>query len=93
MIWDHGQGSIVLEIFARIFKIWAQVAISWLLLTIAFGWTVTFRYMEETDVYVVTAVFVAIVHLFITGLTFIDDDEYHKYHDFGGIQGFVLIVI
>ena len=32
-------------------------------------------------------------HLLIAALTFIDDAESHKFHDFGGLQGFVLVMI
>lgn len=65
----------------------------WLLMTISFGWTVTYRNMQETDVYILSAIFVVMIHLLIAALTYVDDAEHHKYHDFGGLQGIVLIVI
>lgn len=34
-----------------------------------------------------------IIHIFITALTFIDNGEHHKYHDFEGIPGLLLILI
>lgn len=33
------------------------------------------------------------VHIVVSGLTFIDIDETHKYHDFAGVQGWVLFAV
>ena len=35
---------------------------------------------------------VVAIHLVLAALTYIDVDASHKYHDFAGIQGFVLIL-
>lgn len=88
-----GEGIFVLSIFARIFQVVGQVGIAWILLMIAFGWTITFKKMDDMDLYVSLAVFIVILHMLIVALTFIDDDEHHKFHDFSGIQGIVLIII
>ena len=34
-----------------------------------------------------------LIHAIIAGLTALDKDEYHKYHDFSGVQGFMLVFI
>ena len=47
--------------------------------------------MDEKDIYIILALFVLMVHLMITALTFVDDDEHHKYHDFSGIQGGIIV--
>lgn len=86
-----GSGVFVLSIFARLFKTISQATMIWLLITISFGWTVTYRNMQETDVYILSAVFVLMIHLLIAALTYVDDAESHKYHDFGGLQGVVLV--
>lgn len=88
-----GSGFYVMSVFARLFKTMAQATMLWLLITISYGWTVTYRHMQETDVYILTAIFIIMIHLLIAALTFVDDAESHKYHDFGGLQGVVLIVI
>lgn len=92
MYWD-GSGFFVLSVFARLFKIISQATMMWLLITIAYGWTVTYKNMQESDIYILSAIFVIMIHLLIAALTYIDDEEHHKYHDFGGVQGVILMVL
>jgi hypothetical protein len=92
-VWLDGTGFFVLSVFARLFKIISQATMMWLLITIAYGWTVTYKNMQETDIYILSAIFVVMIHLLIAGLTYIDDDEHHKYHDFGGVQGIILMFL
>lgn len=33
------------------------------------------------------------IHLLLSGLTFIDIDETHKYHDFAGVQGWIMFFV
>lgn len=49
--------------------------------------------MDEKDIYLILFLFVLMIHLMITALTFVDDDEYHKYHDFSGIQGIIIVIL
>ena len=92
-IYMDGTGFFVFSVFARLFKIISQATMMWLMLTISFGWTVTYKNMQETDIYILSAIFVVMVHLLIGALTYIDDDEHHKYHDFGGVQGVIMVVL
>ena len=36
---------------------------------------------------------VIIVHLTLAAMTYIDIDAHHKYHDYSGVQGWVLILL
>lgn len=92
-IYLDGSGLFVFSVFGRLFKIISQATMMWLLITIAFGWTVTYKNMQETDIYILSAIFVIMVHLLIAALTYIDDDEHHKYHDFSGVQGFIMMFL
>lgn len=92
-IYLDGSGFFVFSVFGRLFKIISQATMMWLLITISFGWTVTYKNMQETDIYILSAIFVVMIHLLIGALTYIDDDEHHKYHDFGGVQGVILMVL
>ena len=92
-IYLDGSGFFVFSVFGRLFKIISQATMMWLLITISFGWTVTYKNMQETDIYILSAIFVIMIHLLIGALTYIDDDEHHKYHDFGGVQGVILMFI
>lgn len=47
-----GSGIYVLSIFSRLFKTISQAMMIWLLITISYGWTVTYRNAQETDIYV-----------------------------------------
>mmetsp|Transcript_10908 Transcript_10908/g.12366 ORF Transcript_10908/g.12366 Transcript_10908/m.12366 type:complete len:415 (+) Transcript_10908:101-1345(+) len=92
-IYYDGSGFFVFSVFARLFKIISQATMMWLLITISFGWTVTYKNMQETDIYILSAIFVIMIHLLIAALTYVDDDEHHKFHDFGGVQGAILMLI
>jgi hypothetical protein len=88
-----GEGLFVLHVFSRIFKIIAHVIIVWLLLMISYGWTIKYKSIDEKDIYIILMLFTLMIHIMITALTFVDDDEYHKYHDFSGVQGIILVVL
>lgn len=92
-VYLDGSGFFVLSVFARLFKIISQATMMWLLITIAYGWTVTYKNMQESDIYILSAIFVIMIHLLIAALTYIDDEEHHKFHDFGGVQGVILMVL
>lgn len=88
-----GSGFFVLSVFSRLLRTISQATMIWLIMTISFGWTVTYRNMQETDIYILCAIFVIMVHLLLTALTYVDDAESHKFHDFGGLQGIILICV
>ena len=83
-----GEGLLVCDVFGRVFKIIAQVGI----IMISFRLAITKKEDTDFDIYIASTIFVIIMHLAIVGLSYIDNDQYHKFHDFGGIQGFILIV-
>ena len=60
---------------------------------IAFGWTLTFYKLSENDNYQMIILLNILVHLVVAILTLIDDGEHHKYHDYQGVQGFLLVMI
>jgi hypothetical protein len=60
---------------------------------IGYGWTITYKTVDEKDIFFILLLFVVMIHLMITALTFVDDDEYHKYHDFSGVQGFIIVAL
>jgi cytochrome b561 len=89
----NGEGLFVLYVFAVIAKIVSQVLLIWMLLMIAFGWTISYEDLRDKDIFVIILAFVIMIHMMIAGLTFIDYGESYKYHDFGGVQGFILILL
>ena len=69
---------------------------SFLLIVLAGGWTVTYQELDIDDgaeIYLPIGALIIMVHIVITALTFVDVDASHKYHDFAGIQGWILFTI
>lgn len=88
-----GEGIFFFTVLARLSYMFSQICIVWMLLMVCYGWTITYKTVDEKDIYVILMIFVIMVHMMITALTFVDDDEYHKYHDFSGIQGIIIIIL
>jgi len=88
-----GYGLWLFNYFSTIFSILGQVALISLVLMIAQGWTLTFGSLKEKDYFKIEVGGTIGVHILIGLLTVIDNGEAHKYHDFEGFQGFLLILI
>lgn len=66
---------------------------SMLLIALANGWTVLYNEVDIDDrleIFIPICALVVMVHVMVSALTFVDIDATHKYHDYAGIQGFVL---
>lgn len=67
---------------------------SLLLFLLASGWKLHFQdidYDENLELHLPIITLVGMVHIIIAGLTFVDLDASHKYHDFSGLQGWCLV--
>ena len=91
--WYDGEGIWLLFLFTTIFSILAQISIISLFLMIAHGWTLTFGNLSEKNYFKVELWGTFGVHIIIGFLTVIDNGEAHKYHDFEGFQGLLLILL
>ena len=80
-----GEGIFVFYVFAVIAKIISQVLLIWMLLMIAYGWTISYEDLRDKDIFIIILAFVIMIHMMIAGLTFIDYGEAYKSHDFGGV--------
>ena len=61
----------------------------------ASGWTLLFNDVdidEQIELFIPVIVLIAMVHIVIATLTFVDVDSAHKHHDFAGVQGWVLAI-
>ena len=66
----------------------AEIAITSLLILMAYGWTLSFseiNWDDNLDIYVPIGATVVAVHLILAGMTYIDMEGYYKYHDYAGI--------
>jgi hypothetical protein len=48
---------------------------------------------DNLEIFIPTFALIVMVHVLVSALTFIDVDATHKYHDFSGIQGWVLLLV
>lgn len=91
--WFDGSGLWIFVYIATIMEIMSQVSIVSLVLLISFGWTITFKSLNEHEHYLFLIGGTFLAHLVIAALTLIDNGKHHKYHDYEGFQGLLLVII
>lgn len=89
----NGSGFYLLDLSGTFFQMTAQVVIVGLFIMIAYGWKVTDVDIAENNTLVIIGGVVCVMQSGASFLTFIDDGAHHKYHDYGGFQGLLLIAI
>ena len=90
----NGQGFFLLDVISTVLQMNSQIVTAGLLILIAYGWEITDTDLSKNNnKYIILGGTVWVLHTFIGFLTAIDDGEHHKYHDYGGIQGFSVVVI
>jgi hypothetical protein len=99
-LWNYsidGEGVLPTDIISKIFSAISEIIMSMLLIQLISGWTVTYQDIELDDnmeIYVPIMLFIVMVEVIITALTFVDiESSSHRYHDFAGIQGCILLVL
>ena len=71
----------------------SQIIIILLIVLVASGWTVTYQSIMDRDHYLPLGGFIIVANGLISLLNYLDLGEYHKFHDFSGWTGALLIVI
>lgn len=90
---DNGQGFFILDMLSTVCEMQSQLTISGILVMIAHGWTITDVDLIKDTKQIVIAGIVILVHTLAAFLTAFDDDAHHKYHDYGGYQGLVIMTL
>lgn len=93
---SNGRGIPFFDIVSLICQMLSEITFSSLLMMIAYGWTINFQNLDidnNLDIYLPVGSVVIIVHLTLAAMTYIDIDAHHKYHDYSGVQGWVLILL
>ena len=93
---SDGDGILVLDILGKMAQASSEVTMSVLLLMLANGWTTLYQEIDIDDgaeIYLPIGALVIMIHVVVAALTFVDIDASHKYHDFAGIQGWVLLAL
>jgi hypothetical protein len=83
-------------VLSKIVDGFSETAMSILLIQMATGWTLTFSNLDIEDsieIFIPAIILIAMVHIIIATLTFVDIDAAHKHHDFAGLQGWILVVL
>jgi hypothetical protein len=93
---SNGQGIPFFDIVSLISQMMSEITFSSLLMMIAYGWTINFKELDidnNLDIYLPIGAVVLVIHLTLAAMTYVDVDAYHKYHDYAGVQGWVLIFL
>ena len=86
----------VLDVLSKIVGGLSEVAMSLLLILLGTGWTMSYQNLDMDDgleIYLPMTALVVMVQIIVAALTFVDIDASHKYHDFAGVQGWVLFFL
>ena len=92
----NGKGYIALDVGSTVLQGISEVIIALLLIFLASGWKLTFEEIEFDDnleIYVPFSALTFMVQLILCILTVVDMDASHKYHDFAGLQGWMLVIL
>jgi hypothetical protein len=85
----------VFDVVGTILDMLSECVMTLLFLMMANGWMTRFKNYDLDDgmeVYAPLFMLVIMVHVMFGALSFVDQDAYHKYHDFHGWVGYGLIV-
>lgn len=91
---EDGRGLMFLEVMGTILDMVSESIMTLLVLMLANGWMTGFvknDYDDYLDVWAPIMMVVMLVHVLSGGLTYVDQDAHHKYHDFHGWQGYFLV--
>mmetsp|Transcript_17692 Transcript_17692/g.29915 ORF Transcript_17692/g.29915 Transcript_17692/m.29915 type:complete len:113 (+) Transcript_17692:823-1161(+) len=87
---------VLCDVFSTVIDMLSECTMTLLLLMLANGWMtqyIKFDFDDSLEVYAPLFMLVLMVHVMFGALTFLDQDAYHKYHDFHGWVGICYIVI
>ena len=93
---SNGRGIPFFDIMSLISFMLAEITFSCLFIMIANGWKISFQDLDiddNLDIYIPGGILVLVANAVLAAVTYIDVDAYNKYHDYSGIQGWVLILL
>jgi len=87
----NGEGIKFFHILSIILEIGSQFIITTIIMLFTMGWEVNNKIIIDTKKLISIIVSGLFIHLLLAGLTNPFNDMYNKFHEFEGIQGFLLI--
>jgi hypothetical protein len=93
---QDGHGYLFFDVIRTVFEMSSECVMTLLILMLANGWFTRYEKFDwedaSSEVYAPLFIFNLFFHIFIGCFTFIEKDEYHKYHDFHGWVGGLIII-
>lgn len=91
---QDGDGIPVLDVLSTMLDMIGECVTTMLVLMLVNGWYTRFKkfdYDDGMEIYGPLFIMVLMIHVIMGAFSYIDQDAYHKYHDFSGWVGWVLI--
>eukprot|EP00451_Oxyrrhis_marina_P040690 CAMPEP_0204394586 /NCGR_PEP_ID=MMETSP0469-20131031/62911_1 /ASSEMBLY_ACC=CAM_ASM_000384 /TAXON_ID=2969 /ORGANISM="Oxyrrhis marina" /LENGTH=424 /DNA_ID=CAMNT_0051388695 /DNA_START=15 /DNA_END=1289 /DNA_ORIENTATION=- len=88
---SDGEGIKALDVIADICVMLSQVTLASLLITVAHGYTLLPGKNEDLDIIVLMVFMIGVIHVLLAGFGKITDDAAHKWHEYEGPVGWVII--
>ena len=93
MVYSHdGQGFWWMRLIQSMMRIGSKFFMMCIMVMMASGWTFTFTNFSEKEDYLFVMGVALAANTFLLVLNALDLGEYHKFHDFSGITGFLIIL-
>ena len=89
----NGKGLIVFDIMHQMLDGLSLTIISILFILIASGWTIKYKDPPDIDIYAPISLLVAILNVFIIGISRAFDDSHYKYTAYEGVPGFCFVLL
>ena len=86
----------ICDVLSVIVDMLSECTMTVLVFMLGNGWLTRFMqydFDDGVDIYAPLFMVIIIVHIIMAALTVIDQDAYHKFHDFSGLLGLGLIVV
>ena len=91
--WMDGKGFWFLDMLNHVFSMGSQFIFICVFLLLACGWTITYSDLFEREHYLFIGMIGLAVNGFIALMTLLDFGESHKFHDYSGWPGFLLVLV
>lgn len=91
---ENGQGILICDIFGTILELMSECVMTLVILMLANGWYTRFKSYDLDDgmeTYAPLFLLVVMVHILYGALSYIDQDAHHKYHDYSGWVGYLVV--
>jgi hypothetical protein len=90
---SDGYGIAFFDVLSIVFEMAAQLWTVLLLISIAWGWMFLYKKTGDLELYIPLFALALMAHIMTGALTYVNHDDYYKFHNYQGVQGIILVVI